>query len=135
MFKRADTPTPSTSGLGGFAILRREPDARTSVITAEGDLDLSTAPRLKSMLLDALAGGRTEIVVDLSSVTFMDSTALSVLVAVKRKLDPGTRLAVVCDRPNVLQVFEFSGTDAAFAIHSTLEDALADAHEHSAQTS
>jgi anti-sigma B factor antagonist len=134
MFKRTDTPPSSTGGIGGFAILRRELEDRISVIAAEGDLDLSTAPRLKSMLMDSLAGGCNEIVVDLSMVAFMDSTALSVLVGVKRRLDERTWLAIVCDRPNVLQVFEFSGTDASFAIYPTLEDALADAREHTTRT-
>jgi anti-sigma B factor antagonist len=134
MFKRTDHPTSSTSGLGGFAILRRELGDRISVISAEGDLDLSTAPRLKSMLLDSLASGHSEILVDLSMVTFMDSTALSVLVGVKRRLEQDAWLAIVCDRQNVLQVFEFSGTDAAFAIYPTLQDALEDANEHAAHT-
>lgn len=39
--------------------------------------------------------------------------------------DGEPRLAIVCTRPNVLRIFEFSGLDGAFAIFSTLEDALA----------
>jgi anti-sigma B factor antagonist len=126
MLRRFDKPDSSSPGLSAFAIMRRELDERTSVIVVEGDLDLSTAPRLKSMLMDALEGGHRRIVVDLSLVTFMDSTALGVLVGVNRRLDSSTRLTVVCTRPNVLQVFEFSGTDGAFAIHSSLDAALAD---------
>jgi anti-sigma B factor antagonist len=126
MLRRFDKPNSLVPGLSAFSIMRREVDERTSAVLVEGDLDLSTAPRLKSMLLDALEGGHDRIVVDLSLVTFMDSTALGVLVGVNRRLDSSTRLAVVCTRPTVLQVFEFSGTDGAFAIHPTLEAALAD---------
>lgn len=134
MFKRTDTLTPPEHGHDAFVILRRELDERTVVIAVEGDLDLSTAPRLKSLLIDSLDEGRSRVVVDLSLATFMDSTALSVLVGVNRRLATGTQLAIVCTRPNVLQVFEFSGTDGAFAIHPTLEDALAEFDGRTAQT-
>lgn len=124
----SDTQPPA-----GFAIVRRELDECTSAISVEGELDLSTAPKLRWMLIDALEGGARRIVVDLSLVTFMDSTALGVLVAVNRRLDPGARLAIVCAQSNVLQIFEYSGTDGAFAIHPTLEQALAHLQGHTAQ--
>jgi anti-sigma B factor antagonist len=108
-----------------FGISQRDLDARTSVISVEGELDLATAPRLKWMLVDSLETDRTRLVVDLSFVTFMDSTTLGVLVGVMRKLDADDRLAIVCVRPNVLKIFEFAGLDGAFAIFPTLDEALA----------
>lgn len=39
--------------------------------------------------------------------------------------DREPRLAIVCTRPNVLRIFEFSGLESAFAIFPTLDDALA----------
>lgn len=95
------------------------------MISVEGELDLSTAPRLKWMLMDALEAGNSHLVVDLSLTTFMDSTALGVLVGVKRRLDVGGRLAIVCTGTKVLKIFEFSGMDGAFAIFPTLDEALA----------
>lgn len=135
MIRRADIPNPQTPKPPAFAITKREPDERTSVISIEGELDLSTAPRLKLMLLDSLQAGVNRLVVDLSLATFMDSTALGVLVGVNRKLDPDARLAVVCTRNNVLQIFEFSGTDGAFAIYPTLERALAYVQARAARAS
>jgi anti-sigma B factor antagonist len=117
-----------------FDIARRELDDRTSVIAIEGDLDLSTAPQLKWMLLDSLEAGHSQLVVDLSQTTFMDSTALGVLIGVNRSLDIGARLAIVCDRANLLKIFELSGMDGAFAIFSTLQDALAHAQASTAET-
>ncbi len=107
-----------------FGIVQREWGSDTSVIAVEGDLDLATAPRLKSMLAESLDAGRTALVLDFSLVTFMDSTTLGVLVGVARGLEPGARLAIVCVRPNVLKIFEFAGLDGAFAIFATLEQAL-----------
>jgi anti-sigma B factor antagonist len=130
MLRRFDTSNSLQPGTTPFTILRREPDARTSVISVEGELDLSTAPRLKWMLIDSLEAGSSQLVVDLSLTTFMDSTALGVLVGANRRLDPSARLAIVCPRENVLQIFEFSGIDGAFSIYPTLDEALAYARGH-----
>jgi len=126
---------PSQPSSPAFGISQRKLDTRTSVISVAGELDLSAAPRLKWMLIDALEAGHSELVVDLSLTTFIDSTALSVLVGVTRRLDVGGRLAIVCARLSVLKIFEFAGLDGAFAIFPTLDEALAYAPEHEARTS
>jgi anti-sigma B factor antagonist len=108
-----------------FEIGRRALDARTSVIAVAGDLDLATAPQLKWMLLDAIEEGASQLILDLSGASFMDSTALGVLVGVNRNIEDGGVLAIVCAHPRLLQIFELSGVDGVFAISPTLEDALA----------
>lgn len=128
MLSKADTSNPDEVGSVEFGITCRELDERTSVIEVEGDLDLTTAPRLKWMLLDSLQGGRDRVVLDLSLTCFMDSTALGVLVVVNRRLAADARLAIVCDRPAVLRIFELSGMDGAFSIFPTFEQALAHVH-------
>lgn len=134
MLNRADTSSfTGGRGAAGFGIVQSEPDAQTTVVSVEGDLDLSTAPRLKWMLVDAVEQGHRRLVVDLSETTFMDSTALGVLVAVWRRLEGGERLTVVCTRPDVLKIFEYAGMDGAFAIFPTLAEALAHAREHAAR--
>jgi len=139
----AQTSTPSQLPVPGaraaratpFEIVQRSLDEHTCVIAVEGELDLSTAPRLKWMLLDALGAGHSRLVLDLSRTTFMDSTALGVLVGVKRGLGAGERLAIVCPEGDVLQIFEFAGMDGAFAIFPALDQALASAQEHGASPS
>jgi anti-sigma B factor antagonist len=120
-----DMSNHSQSDSTAFEIVQRELDEHTSVISVEGELDLSTAPRLKWMLLNAIEAGRSRLVVDLSLTTFMDSTALGVLISVDKSLDIDARLAVVCTQANVLRIFELSGMDAAFAIFPALDEALA----------
>jgi anti-sigma B factor antagonist len=124
MVSRSKT-SDAQPGSTGFGISQSDLDRRTSVISVEGELDLSTAPRLKWMLTDSLEAGHSLLVVDLSLATFMDSTALGVLVGVRRRLDDDARVAIVCMRPNVLKIFEFAGLDGAFAIFPTLDEALA----------
>jgi anti-sigma B factor antagonist len=99
------------------------------VISVEGELDLATAPRLKWVLVDQLEAGHGRLVIDLSDVTFMDSTALGVLVGIKRRLGPDERLAIVCAGSELLTIFEFAGMDGVFAVFPTLEEALAHEQE------
>ncbi len=135
MLGRSDTPTPRTPNRSAaFGLVQRDLDPLTAVIAVEGELDLSTAPRLKWTLLDALETGHRLIVLDLSLTTFMDSTALGVLVAAKRKLAAADRLAIVCPTPDVLRIFEYAGLDEAFAIFPTLDAALAFVGARAAET-
>jgi anti-sigma B factor antagonist len=136
MPSRGATPNPSKPrGRGAFGISQRELEDRASVIAVEGELDLSTAPRLKWMLIDSLAAGQSQLVLDLSLTSFMDSTALGVLVGVRRKLRADDRLAIVCTEPDVLKIFEYAGMDGAFAIFPTLDEALAHARGQAARAS
>ncbi len=130
MLGRIKTSNRPLLGPVAFGISQAELDERVSVISIEGELDLLTAPRLKWMLLDSLAAGRDRLVVDLSLATFMDSTALGVLLGVERTLGVDACLAVVCTTPNVLKIFELAGLDGAFAIFPTLDDALAYTRGH-----
>ena len=94
-------------------------------MTVEGDLDLLSAPRLKETLTSVLGDGSGQLVLEFSGVTFMDSTALSVLIGVHRRLDTGEQIAIADVRPEVLRVLELSGLAATFLIFPTLDAALA----------
>jgi anti-sigma B factor antagonist len=127
------TSNAAKPSMTAFGISSSEPSPGTGVISVEGELDLSSAPRLKWMLIDLLESAHSRLVVDLSLATFLDSTALGVLVGVKRRLEGEARLAIVCARPNLLKIFEFAGVDGAFAIFPTLEGALAYTQESGVQ--
>ncbi|MDE3070461.1 MAG: STAS domain-containing protein [Acidobacteriota bacterium] len=99
-------------------------DDLTTVIAVKGELDLATAPRLKWPLVDAIDTGHRHIVVDLSGASFMDSTALGVLISARRSMRPDAGMAIVCVDPEVLKIFEISGLDVAFRIFATREEAL-----------
>ena len=134
MASPTDTPTqqPFT---GAFGIIQSHPDDRTSVVALEGELDLGRAPNLKWALVDSLDAGYRQLVVDLTHVTFMDSTALGVLVGVNRSLDVGARMSIVCVHANVLKIFELSGMDGVFTIVPTLDEALEYARGQAAEAS
>jgi anti-sigma B factor antagonist len=117
----------SKPGKINFAISQRQIDDRTSVLSVEGELDLASAPNLKWALADVLGEGCSQLVLDLSLVRFIDSTALGVLVGAHRNLGDGVRLAIACEHPDVLNIFELTGLDATFDIFSSFDDALAHA--------
>jgi len=119
-----DTPGDSRRRSVAFLIEeRRLPDGNT-VLEVEGDLDLASAPKLKWALADLQAAGAHNLIVDLAGVSFIDSTALGVLVGARRGLDVGARLLLICSEPNVLRIFELTGLDGMFDIFGTLQEAL-----------
>ena len=61
------------------------PDGQ-SVIKVAGELDLSSVPQLRSCLSDLVNRGDINLVLDLSGVTFCDSTALGVFVGAHRRV-------------------------------------------------
>jgi anti-sigma B factor antagonist len=66
-------------------------DGETTKLSLRGELDLAKAPELKDGLDRALGDGAAEVVVDLSELTFIDSTGIALLVLAKRG-DRGGRL-------------------------------------------
>jgi anti-sigma B factor antagonist len=97
----------------------------STVVHVGGDLDVYTAPRLREGLEKAIAtGGR--LVLDLSGVQFIDSTALGVLVAAhQRAQENGGDFRLVVDDPFLLKIFRITGFDGIFSIYPQIEDALA----------
>ena len=101
-------------------------DAETHVIELGGEVDLYTAPEFKERLVQVIEDGKKQLVVDLSTATFIDSTTLGVLVGGVKRLRPaGGALALVCTDPNIVKIFEITGLDRVFAIHETRDEALA----------
>ena len=100
------------------------------VISLSGEVDLYTAPEFKQQLLEVIEQGGRDVIVDLSSTTFIDSTTLGVLVGGVNRLRPaGGRLSIVCTDRNITKIFEITGLDTVFPIHESREEALAGSSE------
>jgi anti-sigma B factor antagonist len=107
-----------------FQIADEEVDG-IPVVSASGEIDVATAPPLRDRLQSLTAAGRSTVVVDLLGVTFLDSTALGVLVgALKRCRESGGELPLVITEPRILKVFEITGLTGVFPIHASVEDAV-----------
>jgi len=108
-----------------FSLSQENLDDQRHVVAVAGEIDLFTAPELKAMLSEAVEAGRTRIVVDLTETSFLDSTALGVLIgAVKRLRSRDGVLTIVNTDPNIAKTFEITGLDQIFTIRPTRAEAI-----------
>jgi anti-sigma B factor antagonist len=108
-----------------FSLSQESLDSERHVVAVRGEIDLFTAPDLKSALSEAIDSGHTRIVVDLTDTTFLDSTALGVLIgAVKRLRSRDGRLTIVNVDDNIAKTFEITGLDQIFPISATRAEAV-----------
>lgn len=97
-----------------------------AVVTVSGEIDVYTSPVLQERLVEVLREGSPNIVLDLSAVTFLDSTGLGVLITgLKRCRSADGDLVLVTAQPNVLKVLEITGLNDVFQIHDSVEGAIA----------
>ena len=93
-----------------LAVERVQATAHSCTIVARGQIDLFSAPRFKTALADAIDDGAVDVVVDLTAVDFVDSTALGVLVAVHKRLGLlGGTLAIISGDETLRRVLELTG--------------------------
>jgi anti-sigma B factor antagonist len=90
----------------------------TVVVTIRGELDTYTAPKLQDQLRDLIEDqGNLAMVLDLSKMTFVDSSGLSVLVdALKRMRQHGGTLTLASPTRATSKVLEISGLNKVFTI-------------------
>ncbi len=96
------------------------------VLAVAGEIDVYTAPRLRERLLDVAHAGTSTVVVDLTEVSFVDSTGLGVLVSgLKRFREAGGDLLLVVTQPQIMKVLEITGLTTVFSIYDTVAAAVA----------
>ena len=79
------------------------------VLFVEGQIDVASAPRLIAALNDAVAEAARSVIIDLTSVGFMDSTGLALLINAHRRLAVRRKgFAVVCPAGPLRRVFEIT---------------------------
>lgn len=96
------------------------------VVHVSGEVDLANAPELDEQLATVMGQAPSQLVVDLTNVTFMDSTGLGVLVrALKRSRELEIRLDLIVTNERVLKVFGITGLDTVLPIHSSMDSITA----------
>ncbi|HEX3796367.1 MAG TPA: STAS domain-containing protein [Acidimicrobiales bacterium] len=97
-------------------------DGEIPVVAVVGEIDVATAPQLRECLHTVMARGEATVVLDLLGVTFLDSTALGVLVgALKRCRELGGELHVVVSDARIMKIFEITGLNKVFPIVESLD--------------
>jgi len=108
-----------------FGLKDEAVDDRTHVVAPHGEVDALTAPRLGRRLLGLADEGKTRLVVDLSNVTFMDSTGIGVLLNALRQLRSRKGgLVLVCPTERIMRPFQITGLMDQLRIFGSREQAL-----------
>ncbi len=87
-----------------------------STLALEGELDAFSAPGLRKQLHSWIDGRDVDVLtIDLSRVSFLDSTILGLLVgALRRTRESGGELRLVFPRPPADRIFDFAGLEDVF---------------------
>jgi anti-sigma B factor antagonist len=96
----------------------------TVVVSLAGELDLYNAEEVRSALLEATAGEPEVLVVNLGEVTFIDSTALGVLIEARSRMADRQGFRLAAPGIETRRALEVSGLDRHFLVHDTVPEAL-----------
>jgi len=95
------------------------------VIRVTGDIDITTAERLRSRLLELADAGHVNQVLSLEGDVFLDSAGLGAVVSIRRRLQVlGGALVLACSNELGLRLLRLTSLDKVVAIHPTAEEAL-----------
>ncbi len=97
-----------------------------TVVTVEGDVDLGTAAQLGDETMAAIREDKPHLVLDLSGVTFLDSSGLKVLVSTHRRTEQaGGSMALAAVPRVVMRVLTVTSLDQVFPIYDSVDDVVA----------
>lgn len=97
-----------------------EQDA-VSVVVVGGELDLATAPELAAAVEERVVAEDRRLLIDLSGLTFCDSTGLATFVRLRTLLLGKGALALAAPLPAVRRVVAITGLPDCLGLHSTRE--------------
>ena len=84
-----------------------------SAAVLDGEIDISTCPAVRRLLMAAISGGDVHLAVDMSGVTFIDASGIGVLVAAaNRARRAGGGLSLLAPSPQVRRLLDILRLDA-----------------------
>jgi anti-sigma B factor antagonist len=98
---------------------------RIPVLHVRGEVDVASAPVFHASLHELIGRDADAVVVDLSQVSFIDSTGLGVLVSAETQVrETGRSIRLVVTHPQIMRLLELTGLDEVFTILSSTRDAV-----------
>jgi anti-sigma B factor antagonist len=96
----------------------------TAIIALKGEIDLESSPVARELLLSNVAG-KKNILVDLSAVSYIDSSGVASLVeALQASRKNGTEFALAAASEAARRVLELARLDKVFTMYNTIDDGL-----------
>ena len=114
-----------TAGIREDPVTGIERNGSSVVVSLAGELDLYNAHALREALLECCGEAPERLVVDLSEVKFIDSTALGVLIEARTRMANRRSFLLAAPGLETRRALEISGLDRHFAVHETLDAARA----------
>jgi anti-sigma B factor antagonist len=124
--RRPSRPSPRApyEDVGRFAVALRAGEPVATLAVA-GEIDIATTPRLEAEIRRMLDETTGPMLVDLGEVTFMDSTGLSLLLALRRDAGAaGRTLAIFCPEGPARLLFAVTGLESELPLYASREAAL-----------
>ena len=113
-----------SDGLRKDPVIGVERQGDACVVRLGGELDLYNAHQVRQGLVDAASDSASRVVVDLSEVDFMDSTALGVLIEARTRLKNRRAFLLAAPGLETRRALEISGLDRHFTVHDSVSEAL-----------
>ena len=123
----AEGNAPAQDGTAG---IRQDPitdivrNGSSVIVSLAGELDLYNAHALRETLIQCCDEAPERLVVDLSEVKFIDSTALGVLIEARTRMPNRRGFLLAAPGLETRRALEISGLDRHFAVHPSLDEAL-----------
>lgn len=97
----------------------------TKILTVAGEIDVYTAPQFKEAVNGIIAGGQKHLVIDMSDVTYMDSSGFGTLLSATRRLRPqgGTINLVKCNS-SIDRILRITRLNTVFNTYESIDDAI-----------
>jgi anti-sigma B factor antagonist len=126
---RAANPVPE-EGVQPFHLESISAGGDCAVLRIDGEIDAYAAPQICARVIDLARNGTVHIIADLRGAGFLDSAGLGALVGSRTGLRVrGGSLTLVASTGRILQILRITGLSDAFALHSSVLDAItADQH-------
>jgi anti-sigma B factor antagonist len=101
----------------------KEDDDVTVVSILDSRLDASIAPEFKAQMEEIIKQGNQQIILDISSISFMDSSSLGAMVAVLKAMGNNGKLVILGASGVVLELFKLTRMDRVFNLATDLNEA------------
>ena len=95
------------------------------VLAVSGEIDIYTAPLFKQAVVNLVSEGNKSVVIDLSGVTFMDSSGFGTLLGATRRLRPlGGGLYLAGPNNTIQRMLKLTRLDSIMQVYPSREDAV-----------
>lgn len=119
-----DDALPEAARLHEEPVRGVERRGEATIVELQGELDLYNSQLVRSALEQAANAGAARVVVDLARVTFVDSTAMGVLIEGRARLDDRGAFVLAAPAMETRRALEVSGLDRHFTIRDTVDEAV-----------